>query len=77
MMEVKEDAFYTLSEINEGLGVTLYTLRWWVRSGRLNAGKLGNRYYVNGGDLKVFLSRGTRGPREKKEVGFNESRRGK
>ena len=60
MLEVNEDTFYTLPEINEGLGITIFTLRNWIKTGRLKAKKTGVRYFIQGKDLKDLLRTGTR-----------------
>jgi len=60
MLEVTENTFYTLQEINHGLGITIFTLRNWIKKGRLKAKKTGLRYFVQGKDLKDLLGNGTR-----------------
>ncbi len=60
MIEVNENTFYTLPEINEGLGITIFSLRNWIKTGRLKAKKTGVRYFIQGKDLKDFLRTGTR-----------------
>ena len=60
MLEVNEDTFYTLPEINEGLGITIFTLRNWIKTGRLKAKKTGVRYFIQGKNLKDLLRTGTR-----------------
>jgi predicted site-specific integrase-resolvase len=67
MLEVNEDTFYTLPEINEGLNITIFSLRHWIKTGRLKAKKTGVRYFIQGKDLKDLLRTGTRdtGKREK------------
>jgi predicted site-specific integrase-resolvase len=67
MLEVNEDTFYTLPEINEGLNITIFSLRNWIKTGRLKAKKTGVRYFIQGKDLKDLLRTGTRdtGKREK------------
>jgi predicted site-specific integrase-resolvase len=59
MLEVTENTFYTLQEINHGLGITIFTLRNWIKKGRLKAKKTGLRYFVQGKDLKDLLRTGT------------------
>jgi len=59
MLEVTENTFYTLQEINHGLGITIFTLRNWIKKGRLKAKKTGLRYFVQGKDLKDLLGTGT------------------
>lgn len=67
MLEVNEDTFYTLPEINEGLGITIFTLRNWIKTGRLKAKKTGVRYFIQGKDLKDLLRTGTRETRKRKK----------
>jgi len=59
MFEVKENAFYTVRDLNEGLKVNIYTLRNWIKSGQLKASKVGRNYMINGDNLKEFLNKGT------------------
>ena len=61
MLEVNENTFYTLPEIRDGLGITITTLRNWIKQGRLKANKTGVRYFIQGKDLKQFLQTGTAG----------------
>jgi len=67
MLEVNENTFYTLPEINQGLGITIFTLRNWIKTGRLKAKKTGVRYFIQGKDLKVLLRNGTRETRKRKK----------
>ena len=67
MLEVNEDTFYTLPEINHGLGITIFTLRNWIKNGRLKAKKTGVRYFIQGKDLKDLLRTGTRETRKRKK----------
>ncbi len=59
MFEVNENTFYTLPDINKGLGITIFTLRNWIKDGRLKARKTGVRYFIHGKALKDFLQTGT------------------
>jgi len=67
MLEVNENTFYTLPEINQGLGITIFTLRNWIKTGRLKAKKTGVRYFIQGKDLKILLRNGTRETRKRKK----------
>jgi len=66
MLDVKDDTFYSLPEINEGLGITIFTLRNWIKKGRLKAKKVGVRYFIQGKDLKDLLRSGTTEPKARK-----------
>jgi predicted site-specific integrase-resolvase len=67
MLEVNEDTFYTLPEINEGLNITIFSLRNWIKTGRLKAKKTGVRYFIQGKDLKDLLRTGTRDTGKRKK----------
>ena len=67
MLEVNEDTFYTLPEINKGLNITIFSLRNWIKTGRLKAKKTGVRYFIQGKDLKDFLRSGTRDTGKRKK----------
>ena len=74
MLEVNEDTFYTLQEINHGLGITTFTLRNWIKKGRLKAKKTGLRYFVQGKDLKDLLRTGTRETGKKQGSGKSKEK---
>ena len=59
MLEVKDNAFYSLQEIYHGLGITIFSLRTWIKDGKLKARKTGVKYFIQGKDLKDFLNFGT------------------
>jgi len=51
-MEIKPKVFYSLKEVEEGLGVvSIFTLREWIKKGKLKASKMGRAYIVLGQDL--------------------------
>jgi len=66
MLEVNDNTFYTLPEINEGLGITIFTLRNWIKQGRLKAKKTGVRYFIQGKDLKALLQNDTSEPKARR-----------
>lgn len=46
---------YNVKEVAELLGVTPETARNYIKDGKLNAKKIGVRYYVSEERLKAFL----------------------
>jgi len=60
MFDVNENAFYNLKDLAEGIGITIFTFRNWIKAGRLKASRVGKAYLISGRDLKAFLSTGTR-----------------
>ena len=52
--EKKEKNFLTLYEAADRLGLHYNTIRRYVMEGKLQAQKLGTRYYVNPADLPGF-----------------------
>ena len=41
MFEVKENAFYTVKDLNKGLNIHIFTLRNWIKKGQLKASRVG------------------------------------
>jgi hypothetical protein len=70
MFEVNANAFYTLRDLEQGLHISIVSLREWIKQGRLKASKVGRTYMVNGQDLRVFLQNGGSVPKTK--VGMTE-----
>lgn len=61
-MEIKPNAAYTLKEIEQELGVLkIYTLRDWIKKGKLRATKMGRSYLVLGEDLLAVIRNGQTG----------------
>lgn len=49
--EIKENQLFTIQEAAEALGVNVYTLRQWVKSGKLPANYVGKKYQWTGKQL--------------------------
>lgn len=47
---------YTLSELEDILGVTHRTLLEYVKKGKLKARKIGGKWKVSEGNLKLFIN---------------------
>ena len=47
---------YTLEELSEMLGVTIYTLRNYIKKGKLKAAKVGVCWKVSEENLKKFVN---------------------
>jgi len=56
----EEKTFYTLSDVSEHLSVTIYTLRNWIKAGKLKASLVGRGYMIRGEDIQNFLTHGSR-----------------
>lgn len=55
-MQDEKPVYYTVEEVKDILKVSLETVRRYVRSGKLPAIKLGNKYIrIEKGDLEKFL----------------------
>ena len=55
-MPYEKPTYYTVEEVKDILRVSLETVRRYVRSGKLPAIKLGNKYIrIEKGDLEAFL----------------------
>lgn len=48
--------FYTTQEVADRLGVSVFTIRRYIRAGKLRSVKLDGVYRVNRSDLAGFLS---------------------
>jgi excisionase family DNA binding protein len=55
-MQDEKPVYYTVEEVKDILKVSLETVRRYVRSGKLPAIKLGNKYIrIEKSDLEAFL----------------------
>lgn len=53
---VSDIKLYTLEELTDMLNVTVYTLRNYVKSGKLKAAKIGGKWRVSEDNLKKFIN---------------------
>ena len=51
----KEIEFRNMEEIGAGLGLSIDTVRSYIRAGRLKAVKIGRKYYVSEAMLAEFI----------------------
>jgi excisionase family DNA binding protein len=58
MLEINENAFYTLPELSERMNTAITGLRSWIKQGKLRATKVGRQYMVKGKDLLSFIETG-------------------
>jgi excisionase family DNA binding protein len=61
VIEIKDNALFTLDELSKLLGLSKYTLRARIREGRLRSHKLGRGLTVWGADLREFINSQGRG----------------
>jgi excisionase family DNA binding protein len=54
--------YYTTQEVADRLGVSVFTIRRYIRSGKLRSVRLEGSYRVRGSDLQAFLSDREIGP---------------
>lgn len=47
--------FYTLEQLSEEININITSLREFIKKGKLNASKIGNRYIVDREDIKEML----------------------
>lgn len=59
MITVGDLKMYDLEEISKKTGISVKSLRKWIRQGKLKAKKLGVKYYVSEDDLIEFLKKGS------------------
>ena len=57
MITVGDLKMYDLEEISKKTGISVKSLRKWIRQGKLKAKKLGVKYYVSEDDLIEFLKK--------------------
>jgi excisionase family DNA binding protein len=54
--------YYTTQEVADRLGVSVFTIRRYIRSGKLRSVRLEGSYRIRGSDLQSFLSDREIGP---------------
>ena len=52
-----EEELYTVAQVADRLKVTRRTVREWLRTNRLRAGKAGHQRRITASDLQAFLQR--------------------
>jgi excisionase family DNA binding protein len=55
MINLESIKMYDLQELSEKLGISVVSLREWIKQGKLKAKKLGVKYYVSEDSLIEFL----------------------
>ena len=50
------EKLYTSTEVAEHLGVTVPTVREWIKDGHLKAHRFGRQYMIREGDLRAFVN---------------------
>ncbi len=63
MIEIKDNALFTLDELSRLLEISKYSLRKWIREGRLQGHKVGRGIRVWGSDLRKCVNSQGRGRR--------------
>lgn len=59
MITVGDLKMYDLEEISKKTGISVVSLRKWIRQGKLKAKKIGVKYYVSEDSLIEFLKKGS------------------
>lgn len=54
-----EERTYTTHELTEVMHVSEWTLRKYIRNGKLKATKIGRQYLIKEKDVRSFLEKGT------------------
>ena len=55
-IEIEIEKFYSVMQVAKALSVSIYTVRDWIRTGKLQASKMGGRIYrISENDLKKFV----------------------
>lgn len=55
MINIGDIKMYDLQEVSEKIGISVVSLREWIKQGKLKAKKLGVKYYVSEDSLIEFL----------------------
>ena len=50
--------YFDVPELVESMGVSVYTMRNWIRKGKLKAHKVGRKYYISSEDLRRYIESG-------------------
>lgn len=56
MIKIDDLEAYTNQEISEKLGISVYTVRKYIKDGKLRAKKIGGHWYVTKDILKEFIA---------------------
>lgn len=62
-IQLGELKLYSLKELSKALGLTTFTLRAYIRQGKLRARKAGTRWFITEDSLKEYF-RGTQKPKK-------------
>lgn len=62
MVEIKADGvrYYDIPELVKSMGVTKWTIRRWIKAGKLKAHKVGRKYFVSSEGLRELLEGSTK-----------------
>lgn len=64
MLELKDsERYYDIPELVKSMGVTKWTIRRWIKAGKLKAHKVGRKYFVSSEGLRELLE----GPPKREE----------
>jgi excisionase family DNA binding protein len=59
MIEINENGYYKLKDIEKlGFG-SVATIRRWIKEGKIKAGKVGKNYIIKGEELKSLIEKST------------------
>ena len=62
MLELKlvSERYYDIPELVKSMGVTKWTIRRWIKAGKLKAHKVGRKYFVSSEGLRELLEGSTK-----------------
>ena len=60
MIEVDGMKAYTVKETAELLHLTIWTIRKYIREGKLKSRKIGPKYYILSDEIKEFVKKGAK-----------------
>lgn len=57
--QIEAGVFYTIVELEKAGIASRFTLRKWIKNGRLKASLVGRKYLISGEDIRDFLLSGS------------------
>jgi len=56
MRTIIDKRYYTVKDLTKELPLTMYSVREYIKKGKIKSIRIGTRYYVSEQDLQEFLS---------------------
>ena len=59
MLDIEGIVLYDVKDLAEKLNITTQTVKIYIRTKKIQAQRIGGKYYVSSDNLKTFLTAGT------------------